>query len=86
MQAVHIAASVSLFQDYPIHLISTICEWIAAFSLVLFFLTYVNDFKVSMRSSNASLFFYLSLEEALISLPFYFLQLFTLRVKTEYEE
>lgn len=57
MQAVHIAASVSLFQDYPIHLTSTICEWIAAFSLVLFFLTYVNDFKVSMRSSNASLFF-----------------------------
>lgn len=56
MQAVHIAASVSLFQDYPFHLASTICEWIAAFSLILFFLTYINDFKVSMGSSNASLF------------------------------
>lgn len=56
MQAVHIAASVSLFQAYPFHLASTICEWIAAFSLILFFLTYINDFKVSMGSSNASLF------------------------------
>ncbi|KAI3366369.1 hypothetical protein L3Q82_000532 [Scortum barcoo] len=52
-----IAASIFLFQDYPFHLASAVCEWIVAFSFICFFLTYIHDFK-----------------------------LFTLRVRTVYEE
>nr|XP_020455133.1 DNA damage-regulated autophagy modulator protein 1 [Monopterus albus] len=44
-------------KDYRFYVASAASEWIVAFSFVLFFLTYINDFK-----------------------------LFTLRVRTEYEE
>ncbi|KAM8739753.1 DNA damage-regulated autophagy modulator protein 1 [Acanthopagrus latus] len=33
-------------QDYPFHLASAVCEWIAAFSFICFFLTYIDDFKL----------------------------------------
>lgn len=44
-------------KDYPYYLASAVCEWVVAFSLICFFLTYIEDFK-----------------------------LFTLRVKTEFQE
>ena len=48
--------SVSLSQDYPFHLASAVCEWIAAFSFICFFLTYIDDFKVSIKPLNATVF------------------------------
>ncbi|XP_056132261.1 DNA damage-regulated autophagy modulator protein 1 [Lampris incognitus] len=33
-------------EDYLYHLISAVSEWIAAFSFVCFFLTYISDFKL----------------------------------------
>ncbi|XP_030296240.1 DNA damage-regulated autophagy modulator protein 1 [Sparus aurata] len=33
-------------EDYPFHLASAVCEWIAAFSFICFFLTYIDDFKL----------------------------------------
>ncbi|XP_077450585.1 DNA damage-regulated autophagy modulator protein 1 isoform X3 [Stigmatopora argus] len=32
-------------KDYPFHVASAACEWVVAFSFVLFFLTYIEDFK-----------------------------------------
>uniref|UniRef100_A0A3Q2Z4P9 DNA-damage regulated autophagy modulator 1 n=1 Tax=Hippocampus comes TaxID=109280 RepID=A0A3Q2Z4P9_HIPCM len=47
-------------KDYPFHVASAVCEWIVAFSFVCFFLTYIDDFKVSLTSlrffSNGVLF------------------------------
>lgn len=43
---------IHLLQDYPLHLASSVCEWTVAFSFVCFFLTYINDFKVSITTSN----------------------------------
>lgn len=59
MQSVHTAASVFLFQDYSFYLASAICEWIMAFNFIFFFYTYIDDFKVSMKPSNANLFLFL---------------------------
>ncbi|XP_034433973.1 DNA damage-regulated autophagy modulator protein 1 [Hippoglossus hippoglossus] len=33
-------------KDYPFYLASAVCEWVVAFSFILFFLTYIDDFKV----------------------------------------
>ncbi|XP_060924992.1 DNA damage-regulated autophagy modulator protein 1 [Limanda limanda] len=33
-------------EDYPFYLASAVCEWVVAFSFILFFLTYIDDFKV----------------------------------------
>ncbi|XP_073336787.1 DNA damage-regulated autophagy modulator protein 1 [Pagrus major] len=33
-------------EDYAYHLASAVCEWIAAFSFICFFLTYIDDFKL----------------------------------------
>jgi len=42
-------------QDYPFHVASAVCEWIVAFSFICFFLTYIDDFKVSILT----IFFFL---------------------------
>lgn len=79
---------IPLLQDYPLHLASSVCEWTVAFSFVCFFLTYINDFKVSITTSNREVnSFFSGLKEIFFFVsPSYVLQLFTLRVKTEYEE
>uniref|UniRef100_A0A3Q4ACU4 CWH43-like N-terminal domain-containing protein n=1 Tax=Mola mola TaxID=94237 RepID=A0A3Q4ACU4_MOLML len=41
-------------QDYPFQLASAVCEWTVAFSFIFFFLTYINEFKVSARPGNAN--------------------------------
>ncbi|XP_063074031.1 DNA damage-regulated autophagy modulator protein 1-like [Engraulis encrasicolus] len=33
-------------KEYGLHLASAVCEWVVAFSLVFYFLTYVHDFKL----------------------------------------
>uniref|UniRef100_A0A667YUB0 DNA-damage regulated autophagy modulator 1 n=1 Tax=Myripristis murdjan TaxID=586833 RepID=A0A667YUB0_9TELE len=43
---------VSLLQDYTYHLASAVSEWIVAFSFVCFFLTYIDEFKVSLTPSH----------------------------------
>ncbi|KAM6895670.1 DNA damage-regulated autophagy modulator protein 1 [Xenentodon cancila] len=50
-------------KDYPFHVASAVCEWVVAFSFICFFLTYIHDFKVSIRhrlnSNQLRLFLYL---------------------------
>ncbi|CAL8339610.1 unnamed protein product [Arctogadus glacialis] len=42
-------------EDYTVHLLSAVCEWIAAFSFVLFFLTFIPDFKLFTLKVKAEL-------------------------------
>lgn len=67
-----IKLSVSLFQDYPFHLASAVCEWIAAFSFICFFLTYIDDFKVSIKPPNATVFFKFCTRRGSYFCPFFF--------------
>lgn len=62
----------SLFQDYPFHLASAVCEWIAAFSFICFFLTYIDDFKVSIKPPNATVFFKFCTRRGSYFCPFFF--------------
>ncbi|XP_058842201.1 DNA damage-regulated autophagy modulator protein 1 isoform X1 [Acipenser ruthenus] len=32
-------------KDYPLHLVSAVCEWIVAFGFVCYFLTYIKEFQ-----------------------------------------
>lgn len=67
------AASVSLLQDYPYQLASAVCEWIVAFSFICFFLTYIEDFKVSITPFKRKLFSYLLLVGFLFLTLFFFI-------------
>lgn len=42
-------------QDYTLHLVSAVSEWIAAFSFVSFFLTFIPDFKLFALQVKAEL-------------------------------
>uniref|UniRef100_A0A8D3CV83 DNA-damage regulated autophagy modulator 1 n=1 Tax=Scophthalmus maximus TaxID=52904 RepID=A0A8D3CV83_SCOMX len=45
-------------KEYAFHVASAACEWVVAFSFVCFFLTYIDDFKVSMLpGSEQKLYF-----------------------------
>ncbi|KAM6962156.1 DNA damage-regulated autophagy modulator protein 1 [Tautogolabrus adspersus] len=43
-------------KDYPYQLASAVCEWTVAFSFICFFLTYIHDFKVSIKPSYGNSF------------------------------
>ncbi|TSK13551.1 DNA damage-regulated autophagy modulator protein 1 [Bagarius yarrelli] len=36
---------VATFQEYKLHVTSAVCEWIAAFTFIFFFYTYIQEFK-----------------------------------------
>lgn len=56
------AVCVSVVQEYAFHVASAACEWVVAFSFVCFFLTYIDDFKVSVGPLNTMVYLFFSLE------------------------